>query len=310
MVTKWASAPPQRHARGIQQQRQAQAAEQDASERVVLKRELVAARWLTRRQRRWGVGRGSQRTLPALRLRASAPTSACTRLRPPCAAPRGWQELGPARCGGGRPHRPISLQLRGPAPSGDMFKLDTCLSSGRTNVCYQMNTCVSAKHSTAVAKGMFVETTQYLGPSKRALAQREPDPVAQARRPSTAQMLCLRLPPRSPQPPPPTCLSPGPPLPVRPLQPWMRPWRGAHCRRHGARQLHSGNGRTPCRHRPAFNQKASGRHLVVPPASIARGCRKPACSRPRTSSTPRSLRSAPEPFEPHGAGFAGRRGRR
>ena len=70
---------------------------------------------------RWGVGRGSQRTLPALRLRASAPTGACTRLRQPCAAPRGWRELGPARCGGGRPQspRPISLQLRGPAPSGD-----------------------------------------------------------------------------------------------------------------------------------------------------------------------------------------------
>ena len=74
-----------------------------------------------RRQRWWGVGKGSQRTLPALRLRASAPTGACTRLRQPCAAPRGWRELGPARCGGGRPQspRPISLQLRGPAPSGD-----------------------------------------------------------------------------------------------------------------------------------------------------------------------------------------------
>ena len=77
-------------------------------------------------QRRAGVrvanvGGELAETLPALLLRASAPTGACTRLRQPCAAPRGWRELGPARCGGGRPQspRPISLQLRGPAPSGD-----------------------------------------------------------------------------------------------------------------------------------------------------------------------------------------------
>ena len=58
----------------------------------------------------------AQRKLPE--LRASAPTGACTRLRQPCAAPRGWRELGPALCGGGRPQsRPMFLQLHMPVPS-------------------------------------------------------------------------------------------------------------------------------------------------------------------------------------------------
>ena len=47
------------------------------------------------RQRRWGVGKGSQRTLPALRLRASAPTGACTRLRPPCRCAAGLARARP-----------------------------------------------------------------------------------------------------------------------------------------------------------------------------------------------------------------------
>ena len=77
----------------------------------------------TRRQRRWAVGKGAERSLSG--SCESAPAGACKRLRHPCAVPRGWREHGPALCGG-RPQSPrlFSPQLQGPAPSSHRGSLE------------------------------------------------------------------------------------------------------------------------------------------------------------------------------------------